>query len=54
VSLSGNILRTLKQVDAVGKDFRLAQPGFCGKGQWVPVGDGGPHFRVRNCAVGGA
>ncbi|HEV8360295.1 MAG TPA: TldD/PmbA family protein, partial [Candidatus Thermoplasmatota archaeon] len=54
VSLSGNILTTLKRVDAVGKDFRLAQPGFCGKGQWVPVGDGGPHFRVRNCSVGGA
>jgi TldD protein len=54
VSLSGNILTTLKRVDAVGKDFRLAQPGFCGKGQWVPVGDGGPHFRIRECNVGGA
>jgi TldD protein len=53
VSLSGNILTTLKRVDAVGKDFRLAQPGFCGKGQWVPVGDGGPHFRIRECTVGG-
>jgi TldD protein len=53
VSLSGNILTTLKKVDALGNDFRLAQPGFCGKGQWVPVGDGGPHFRVRDCMVGG-
>ena len=53
VSLSGNILTTLKKVDALGNDFRLAQPGFCGKGQWVPVGDGGPHFRIRECMVGG-
>lgn len=53
VSLSGSILSTLKKVDALGDDFRLAQPGFCGKGQWVPVGDGGPHFRVRDCVVGG-
>lgn len=53
VSLSGSILTTLKKVDALGSDFRLAQPGFCGKGQWVPVGDGGPHFRIRECTVGG-
>ncbi|MCA1813995.1 MAG: TldD/PmbA family protein [Halobacteriales archaeon] len=53
VSLSGSILTTLKRVDALGKDFRLAQPGFCGKGQWVPVGDGGPHFRIKDCVVGG-
>jgi len=54
VSLSGAILTTLRRVDALGKDARLSQPGFCGKGQWVPVGDGGPHFRVRDCTVGGA
>lgn len=53
VSLSGSILTTLKKVDALGRDFRLAQPGFCGKGQWVPVGDGGPHFRIREATVGG-
>jgi TldD protein len=53
VSLSGSILTTLKRVDALGRDFRLSQPGFCGKGQWVPVGDGGPHFRVREVMVGG-
>lgn len=53
VSLSGSILSTLKRVDGLGKDFRLSQPGFCGKGQWVPVGDGGPHFRIRDCIVGG-
>lgn len=53
VSLSGDILRTIREIDAVGKDARLASPGICGKGQWVPVGDGGPHLRIRRCRVGG-
>jgi len=53
VSLSGNVLETLKNVDGVGSDFRLGI-GFCGKsGQSVPVGDGGPHVRIRNAMVGG-
>ncbi len=53
VSLSGVILETLKNVDAVGKDLSL-DVGFCGKdGQAIPVGDGGPHVRIRNVVVGG-
>ncbi|MCQ2970962.1 MAG: TldD/PmbA family protein [archaeon] len=53
VSLSGNILETLKNIDAVGKDFKLSV-GFCGKdGQTAPVGDGGPHTRILNALVGG-
>ncbi len=53
VSLSGNILETLKNVDAVGNDFELSV-GFCGKnGQTAPVGDGGPHTRINNAIVGG-
>ena len=53
VSLSGNILETLKNVDAVGNDFKLSV-GFCGKdGQTAPVGDGGPHTRISNALVGG-
>ncbi len=51
--LSGNTLSILKQIDGVGKDFRLGGAGNCGKGQWVPVGDGGPHLRVRDLVVGG-
>lgn len=54
VSLSGNILETLKNVDGVGSDFKLSV-GFCGKaGQTVPVGDGGCHTRILNAMVGGS
>ncbi len=54
VSLSGNILETLKNVDAIGNDFKLSI-GFCGKnGQTAPVGDGGPHTRINNAMVGGS
>lgn len=53
VSLSGNILETLKNIDAIGNDFKLSV-GFCGKdGQTAPVGDGGPHTRILNSLVGG-
>lgn len=54
VSLSGNILETLKNVDGLGSDFKLSV-GFCGKaGQSAPVGDGGPHTRILNALVGGS
>lgn len=53
VSISGNTLETLFQVDAVGKDFELS-PGRCGKGQTAFVSDGGPHIRVREVVVGGS
>jgi TldD protein len=54
VSLSGNILEMLLKVEAVGSDFKMGV-GFCGKsGQTVPVGDGGPHVKVKKATVGGA
>lgn len=54
VSLSGNVLETLKNVDGIGNDFKLGI-GFCGKsGQTAPVGDGGPHTRILNATVGGS
>jgi len=54
VSLSGNVLETLKNVDAIGSDFKLGI-GFCGKsGQIAPVGDGGPHTRILDATVGGS
>jgi TldD protein len=53
VSLSGRTLDTLKLIDGVGKDENLYGVGMCGKGQWVPVGDGGPHIRISRCVVGG-
>jgi TldD protein len=53
VSLSGRTLDTLKLIDGVGKEENLYGVGMCGKGQWVPVGDGGPHIRIARCVVGG-
>jgi TldD protein len=52
VSLSGMTLQILNNIDAIGKDFKLGDPGFCGKGQLVPVGDGGPHIRIKEAVVG--
>jgi TldD protein len=52
VSLSGMTLQILRNIDAVGDDFAFGDPGFCGKGQLVPVGDGGPHIRIREAVVG--
>ncbi|MBI5222845.1 TldD/PmbA family protein [Candidatus Micrarchaeota archaeon] len=52
VTISGNILKTLYSIDAVGRDFGTS-PGICGKfGQHAPVSDGGPHIRITNLAIG--
>jgi len=54
LSLSGVILETLKNVEMVGKDLEIKSIGNCGKdGQWVRVGDGGPHLKVKGIVVGG-
>jgi len=52
VALSGSILDVLKNIRAVGDDLKVDFPGYCGKGQWVPVDDGGPHVLTR-ALVGG-
>ncbi|ALL00199.1 Zn-dependent protease TldD [Pyrodictium delaneyi] len=52
LSIVGNTLETLLNIDAVAKDFGLFY-GRCGKGQLVYVSDGGPHVRVRKMTVGG-
>jgi len=52
LSIAGNTLETLFNIDAVAKDFQLFY-GRCGKGQLVYVSDGGPHVRVRRMTVGG-
>jgi TldD protein len=54
ISLTGLILETLRKIDGLGKDLQIEGVGFCGKdGQWVRVGDGGPHIRVSEIIVGG-
>ena len=52
MSISGNTLDTLLNVDAVANDLQIFY-GHCGKGQLVPVSDGGPHIRVKKMTVGG-
>ena len=52
-TLVGNCLDALKAIDAVGSDFDM-KSGTCGKaGQWVPVGTGQGHVRIRQLTVGG-
>lgn len=54
VSLTGETLKTLANIDGLGREFAWGDPGYCGKGQYVPVGDGGPNVRVRDVVVGGS
>jgi len=55
VMLSGNVFTTLNNIDGIGNDLQMNQGGGCGKsGQSpLPVSNGSPHIRIRNCLVGG-
>jgi TldD protein len=56
VVLTGNVFKTLADIDAVGRDFQLfGGMGGCGKGGQSPlrVSDGGPHCRMQNVVIGG-
>jgi TldD protein len=56
VSLAGNVLETLRTIDAIGKDFTVTTSVFggCGKdGQMAKVGDGGPYVRLGKLTIGG-
>jgi TldD protein len=53
-NLIGNGPQVLRDIDLLGNDFAMGNPGTCGKdGQGVPVGDGQPTLRVRSLTVGG-
>ena len=52
VSVSGLTLEILQNVNGLTRDAKLAAPGFCGKGQTVPVGDGGPIMSISEALVG--
>ncbi len=56
VMLSGNLSKTLQNIDAVGNDLGMNQGGGCGKGGQspLPVSNGSPHIRIRECLVSGA
>lgn len=52
-SLSGSTLKVLQNIDMVGGDLEVGDPGYCGKnGQTVFVDTGSPHMRVRELVVG--
>ena len=55
VVLTGNVFTTLGNIDAVGDDLEMNQGGGCGKGAQspLPVSNGSPHIRIRNCLLGG-
>jgi len=55
VTLSGNVFRTLADIEAIGDDFYWDESGGCGKGgqSGLSVGCGGPSLRIRNVVVGG-
>jgi TldD protein len=53
-NLLGNGPQVLRDIDLLGNDFAMGNPGTCGKdGQGVPVGDGQPTLRVKALTVGG-
>ena len=55
VMLSGNVFNTLMNIDAIGDDLDMNEGGGCGKGGQspLPVSNGSPHIRIRQCLVGG-
>ena len=55
VTLSGNVFKTLVNIEAIGDDFYWDESGGCGKGgqSGLPVGCGGPSLRIRDVMVGG-
>jgi TldD protein len=56
VVLTGNVFTTLNNIDAIGNDLDMNQGGGCGKGGQMPlpVSNGSPHIRIRQCLVGGS
>jgi len=55
VVFTGNVFTTLSNIDAIGNDLEMNQGGGCGKGEQMPlpVANGSPHIRIRQCLVGG-
>ncbi|WP_013323643.1 TldD/PmbA family protein [Gloeothece verrucosa] len=55
VTLSGNVFKTLANIEAIGDDFYWDESGGCGKGgqSGLAVGAAGPSLRIRDVVVGG-
>jgi len=53
-AISGLTLDVLRNIDALGRDLQINDPGTCGKSlQGARVNDGGPHVRVKEMVFGG-
>lgn len=55
VTLSGNVFKTLANIEAIGDDFYWDESGGCGKGgqNGLPVGCGGPSLKIKDVVIGG-
>ena len=55
VTLSGNVFKTLANIEGIGDDFYWDESGGCGKGgqSGLAVGCGGPSLRINDVVVGG-
>ena len=56
VVVAGNLFDTLRNIEALGNDFRWTnRGGGCGKGGQspLPVDMGAPHMRIRDTIIGG-
>ncbi|MEM8779506.1 MAG: TldD/PmbA family protein [Cyanobacteria bacterium P01_G01_bin.49] len=55
VTLSGNVFKTLGNIEAIGDDFYWDESGGCGKGgqSGLAVGCGGPSLRINDVVIGG-
>ena len=55
VTLSGNVFKTLANIEAIGNDFYWDESGGCGKGgqSGLAVGCGSPSLRIKDVVVGG-
>jgi len=57
VTLSGNLFKTLENIDMVGNDFHTHDSGGgCGKGVQfpLPVSHSAPHIRIRDAVIAGS
>ncbi|TFF99213.1 MAG: TldD/PmbA family protein, partial [Promethearchaeota archaeon] len=52
-TLSGSVLKLLKNINAISKDDLKLKPGTCGKGyeDFVPVTSGGSYIRVKTALI---
>lgn len=55
VTLSGNVFKTLANIEGIGDDFSWDESGGCGKGgqSGLAVGCGGPSLRIKDVTIGG-